>query len=305
MKLIVAGGTGFIGSRLVNQLLKANHSVTLLSRSQEKARAAFPGAHAFRWDAKNLSEWKETVSASDGVINLAGASIGDHRWTDEHKRAVMESRENSTNAIIRAIADSRVKPKVLINASAVGYYGNAPEGDVTEDHPKGEGFLAMVVERWEQVARGAEQYGVRVVTPRFGIVLGRNGGALEKMLLPFRMFVGGAFGSGRQWFPWVHIDDVVGAIIFALEHPSLSGPVNVAAPEHVTTKQFCTALGKAMHRPSWAPVPGLALKVLLGGQMAEELLLWGQRVVPKKLLEAGYRFKFAKLDEALRDIVVR
>jgi uncharacterized protein (TIGR01777 family) len=304
MKIVIAGGSGFIGSHLVKSLVSHGHQVTLLSRNPEAARDAAPaGVHVFRWDGVNPSEWKETIDGADAVYNFSGASIAE-RWTTSHKRAIMETREKSTDALVGAIADARRKPSVFVNSSAVGYYGNVPEGDVTEQYPKGEGFLAEVVDRWEKAARQAEQYGVRVVTPRTGIVLGRGGGALEKLLIPFRLFVGGPFGSGNQGFPWVHIDDVVGAFSFALTEKSLAGPFNLAAPQPVTTREFCKAFGKALHRPSWAPVPGIALKLMLG-EMAEETLLWGQRIIPKKLQEAGYTFKFAKLDEALGDIVAR
>jgi uncharacterized protein (TIGR01777 family) len=305
MRFVIAGGTGFVGSRVVRHLLSNNHSVVILSLRPERARAAFPAATVFQWDGRVLSEWKETISGADAVLNFAGVSIGEHRWTDSYRKAIVESRLNATNALVRAIADARTKPHVFMNASAVGYYGNVPDGDVSEEHPPGSGFLAMVVQQWEEAAGQARQSGVRVVTPRFGIILGREGGALQRMLLPFRFFLGGPLGSGRQWFPWVHIDDVIGAIEFVIHREAFSGPVNVAAPDHVTTKQFCAALGRTMHRPSWAPVPGIALKMILGAQMAEELLLWGQRVIPKKLLEAGYTFRFPKLEEALKEIIGR
>jgi uncharacterized protein (TIGR01777 family) len=191
---------------------------------------------------------------------------------------------------------------VLINQSAVGYYGNVPVLPVEEDHPAGNDFLSYVCTQWEGEARKAEELGVRVVLPRTGIVLAARGGALPRMLLPFKLFIGGPLGSGTQWFPWIHLDDEIGALIVALENDQLSGPVNLAAPESVTMKQFCTALGNALHRPSWVPVPGVVLKIALG-EMAGPLLLGGQRVIPRKLQEAGYSFKFPKLDDALRDVV--
>ena len=205
-----------------------------------------------------------------------------------------------TGAIVSAIGQARKKPSVLVSASAVGYYGHVEYGDVAETHSKGNDFLAAVCERWEQEARRAEAYGVRVITPRFGVVLEKEGGALKRLLLPFKLFLGGPLGSGKQWFPWVHRDDVIEIISFVLQNPKVSGPVNVTAPEPVTMKEFCTALGKALHRPSWAPVPAFVLRTILGEMSL--VVLTGQRAIPKKLLEAGYTFKYPQLTGALSAI---
>jgi uncharacterized protein (TIGR01777 family) len=202
---------------------------------------------------------------------------------------------------VAAIHRAGSRPSVLINASAVGYYGDVSDREVTEAHPRGPGFLAEVCEQWEKEAQAAESLGVRVVCLRTGVVLEKDGGALPRMLLPFRMFVGGPVGSGRQWFPWIHREDVVGIILFALTHPDLAGPINVMAPDAVTMTEFCRALGRAMRRPSWLPVPSVALKLIFGEM--SEILLTGQRAAPKKLLEAGYHFHHPKLDECLSAVL--
>ncbi len=303
MKIVVAGGSGFLGKALLKKLIEANHSVALLSRNPRAAQSNVPSSvQVEQWDAKSVGNWAQRIDGADAVINLTGESIGGKRWTAKQKEMILSSRIDSTRAVVEAIRQATLKPKLLINQSAVGYYGNVEVGNVTEDHPRGTDFLGEVASRWEVEARKAESLGVRVVTPRTGIVLDKNGGALQKLLLPFNLFIGGPLGSGRQWFPWIHLEDEINAFLFALENPKLSGPVNLAAPESVTMKQFCTALGKAMHRPSWAPVPGFVLKILLG-EMAGPLLLGGQKVVPEKLSEAGYKFRFPKLEEALSDIL--
>lgn len=301
MNIILSGGTGFIGSALLKQLAEATHRVVLLTRNPDTAKGvARDSVEVERWDVRSAGPWAERMNGADAVINLAGEPIA-KRWTETQKARIINSRIDATKAIIEAIASARSKPSVLVNASAVGYYGNVEHEDVTESYPKGADFLADTCARWEQEARAAEPLGLRVVLLRIGIVLEKDGGAFKKMLLPFKWFIGGPLGSGRQWFPWVHRDDVVGAVLFALENPSLSGPVNVAAPEPVTMKQFCAALGRALQRPSWAPVPAFVLRAALGEM--SEMLLGGQRVVPKKLIDSGYRFRYPRLDEALSAII--
>ena len=303
MNVLIAGGTGFLGRALIKKLINANHSIVLLSRSAHQSDTAVPShVRVERWDAKSAGNWSRRVNEADAIINLTGESIGGKRWTDRQKELILSSRIDSTRAIVESIRQADRKPHVFISQSAVGYYGNVPEEDLTEGQSPGNDFLARVCTQWEDEARKAESLGVRVVLPRTGVVIDKNGGALPRFFLPFNLFIGGPLGSGRQWFPWIHLADEIDALIFALENKNLSGPVNLAAPEHVTMKQFCAALGTGMHRPSWAPVPGFVLRILLG-EMAGPLLLGGQKVVPKKLTEAGFQFRFPTVAAALQDIL--
>jgi hypothetical protein len=299
MKILLTGGSGFIGKSLAEKLTADQHSVVILTRNPDKTRE-MRGVSVKHWDAKNVGDWASEVDGADAVLNFAGESIGGKRWTARQKENIIESRHNATRALVEAIRQARRKPSVLISASGVGYYGHVEQEEVTESHPRGEGFLPEVCERWENEAKAAEQFGVRVVRLRQGVVLERDGGALPRMSLPFKMFVGGYLGSGAQWFPWIHRADLVGIVRFVLAHGALSGPVNVVAPEARTMKEFCAALGRALKRPLWAPVPSFVLKAALGEM--SEMLLTGQRVVPAKLVQAGYQFKFSKLDDALSDI---
>lgn len=294
MKVVVAGGSGFLGRRLTAALAGEGHDVILLSRH---AAAPSHGVTAVRvWDGKTEGGWAADVAAAHAVVNLSGESIAGGRWTPERKDRLRRSRFESTSAIARVMA-ARNAPGVLVNASAVGYYGNVPSGDVTEETPRGTGFLADLSAEWESAAMQAAAGGTRVVLPRIGIVLDRTGGALERMIPFFRFFLGGPLGSGRQWFPWIHLDDVVGAVLFSLRTPAIAGPVNLAAPEPVTMREFAAALGRALGRPSWAPVPPFALRLLLG-EMAG-MLLAGQRVIPQVLMRNGYAFRHPRLEEAL------
>ena len=303
MKIVVSGGTGFIGSALLKRLLEAGHTLVLPTRNPAKARS-FDESRVIlvQWDGRNLGAWAKEAAGADTVVNLAGEPVVGKRWTDEQKSRILGSRVNATQAIVAAIAQAKRRPSVLVNASAVGYYGHVASGDVTESHPRGRGFLAETCEQWEKAAREAEKLGVRVVSLRIGIVLEKDGGALSKMIPPFQFFAGGPLGSGRQWVPWIHRDDLIGIILFALENKNLSGPVNATAPEPVTMRKFCSSLGKAMHRPSWAPVPAFVLRILLGE--SSEVLLTGQRAVPQKLKTVGYTFRYPELDAAL-DAVLR
>jgi uncharacterized protein (TIGR01777 family) len=300
MNIVVAGGSGFMGSSVVPLLRSEGHNVVVLTRAPARS-ARTEDAARVSWDGRTQGEWAVHVRRADAVINLAGESIGDGRWTASRKRRIVESRIDATRALLEAMMTGEKKPSVFINSSAVGYYGPVESGDVTEDHPPGAGFLADLCVRWEQEALAAGELGCRVVVLRTGVVLGEKGGALEKMLLPVRLYVGGPVGSGKQWFPWVHRDDVAGVILFALGNPALSGPVNLVAPGCVTMKEFCAALGAALSRPSWLPVPSFPLRVALG-EMAG-MILTGQRAVPSQLLRLGYQFRYPGVAAALAAVV--
>ncbi len=295
MHIVIAGGSGFIGRRLTTRLLEAGHTVATLSRRAE-------GQRAIPWDGRSSGPWTAEIEHADAVVNLAGENIGGGWWTSARKKRLMDSRIEATRAIVEAIRTASQKPSVLVNASAVGYYGDVPKGDCNEDRAPGRDFLAQICIAWEKEAMKAERYGVRVALPRTGVVLDPTGGALQKLLIPFRLFVGGPLGSGRQWFPWVHIDDEVRAIMHAITTPSLSGPFNIAAPEYVRMKDFAKELGRIMHRPSWAPVPGFVLKMILG-EMARPLVLSGQRAVSNKLQASEFKFAFPKLRAALENLL--
>jgi uncharacterized protein (TIGR01777 family) len=253
------------------------------------------------WNADAGGTWASVIDGADAVVNLAGENIGDKRWTAERKQRIIGSRLNATNALVQAIAKAKRKPSVMVSSSAIGYYG--PHGDeiVTEKDPAGNDFLAQTTKQWEEAAKQVEAHGVRLVLLRNGIVLEQGGGALKKMLLPFRLFAGGPIGSGKQWFSWVHRDDVVGLILFALQNKEVKGALNATAPEPQTMKDFCATLGKVMRRPSWAPVPAFVLKIVLGE--LSEMVLNGQRVVPAAAEKAGYKFKYRTSEPALSAIL--
>jgi uncharacterized protein (TIGR01777 family) len=298
MNVIVAGGTGFIGGPLVKHLTDEGHRVTLLSRNPA-AVGRHPLLEAEQWDAKTVGAWARRIDGADAVINLAGELIGGKRWTSGQKELILNSRVDATRALVEAIRRAAKKPKVLVSASAVGYYGSVEEGEVDEESPAGSDFLATVCRRWEEEASAAQ--GVRVVLPRIGIVLEREGGALPKLLLPFKLFAGGPLGSGRQWFPWIHRADLIRIFSLALSNEQLRGPVNATAPESLRVKEFCAALGTALHRPSWAPVPAFILRIALGEMST--IVLTGQNAVPRKLLRLGFTFTHTRAVEALRSIV--
>ncbi|MEK6375372.1 MAG: TIGR01777 family oxidoreductase [Acidobacteriota bacterium] len=290
MKIVVAGGTGFVGEPLVRRLLARGDDVAVLTRNPSKVRAGRP----LPWE-----EAGEAASA-DVVINLAGENVGGGRWTEARKKRIIESRVDATNALVEAV-NSRPDPRrTFINASAVGYYGLRGDETLDETSAPGEGFLAEVVKRWEELARRAEG-AARVVILRFGVVLG-PGGALGKMLLPFKLGLGGPIGSGLQWMSWVDRDDVLRMIEWAIDRQSASGIYNVTAPSPVTNREFTRALGRAIHRPAIMPIPAFALRIALG-EMADEILLGGQRIVPARAAAEGFTFAYPELDAALRHAV--
>ena len=297
MKILLAGGTGFIGRRLQAELRRSGDDVTLLVRSG--ASPGHEGTRAVRWDGREGGEWERALEGADAVVNLAGAPIAGWRWTAARRELLRRSRIDPTRAIVHAIRRASRPPSVLINASAVGFYGDVPEGEVTEETPRGSGFLPELCAEWESTAMEAERGGVRVVALRTGIVLAAGEGAMARMVLPFRLFVGGPLGGARQWFPWIHAEDVVGSILFLIRG-SVSGPVNIVAPHPVRMSEFARTLGAVLHRPSWLPVPSFFLRALLG-DMAR-VVLEGQRAIPAKLLQNRYPFRHPELAPALRDL---
>ncbi len=297
MKLVVAGASGFIGSVLCARLLGTGHTLTLLTRSAPRDTST--GTKRWlHWTPGMMGEWESAVDGADGVINLAGEPIAAKRWTHNQKRRLRLSRIDTTNSLVRAIIRTKQKPKFLLNASAVGYYGPRGDESISEEAEAGNDFLATVCREWEDEAKKAEKHGVRVIRLRTGIVLGRGGGALAKMIPPFKLLAGGPLGSGTQWMSWIHMEDEVGLIFHLIENPQASGAINATAPNPVTMKEFCQTLGIVMGRPSWAPVPAFALRLMLG-EMAE-MLLTGQRVVPAGAQKLGYQFRYPNLQEALQ-----
>ena len=297
MRLVITGASGFIGSALCDKLLAQGHALTLFTRGSP--RDANTGTKRWlHWTPGALREWDIALDGADGVINLAGEPIAEKKWTPTQRRRIEKSRIDATYSLVQACAKAKQRPQFLINASAVGYYG--PHGDemITEEIAPGNDFLSVLCRDWEEEAKKAEELGMRVVRLRIGIVLGHGGGALGKMALPFKYFAGGALGSGQQWMSWIHLEDLVGLIVQAIDDPRTAGPVNATAPNPVRNKEFCQTLAKVMHRPCWATVPGFALRMALG-DMAE-MLLTGQRVIPAVAEKSGYRFRYPTLEPALQ-----
>jgi uncharacterized protein (TIGR01777 family) len=296
MRVTVTGATGLIGSRLVAQLLERGDEVTVLSRDPEGTRSLLGDVATATWDPTGAAAPTSVLAGRDGVVHLAGEPVA-QRWSDMVKERIWTSREAGTRCLVAGLREAEPRPGVLVSASGVGYYG--PRGDerLDESAQAGDDFLAQVVKVWEAEAAAAAKLGLRVVLVRTGVVLDRAGGALAKMLPPFRAGIGGPVAGGRQYMPWIHLDDLVGIYLAALDGDDWSGPVNASAPEPVTNKEFSKALGRALHRPAFAPVPAFALRILYG-EMAE-IVTTGQRAVPKRALELGYAFRHPDLDEAL------
>ena len=307
MRVVVTGGTGFVGKALVASLAERGDEVVVLSRGGREGSS--PGARTrpgsvtvATWTPSATGEWTRRIDGADAVVHLAGAGVMDERWTDARKEVLRSSRIRSTELLADAIVRAERKPRVLVSSSAVGYYGTGT-GDRTvhDDAPPGTDFLATLCKDWEAAAERAKGAGVRVCHPRIGLVLGRDGGLLERMLPPFKSFVGGPVGSGEQYMPWIHLRDVVGAIEHAIATEALSGGFNLSAPEPVTMNTFAEALGQALGRPSRMRVPAFAVKLALGE--ASEAVLTGQRALPTRLVGSGYAFLFPELASALADLV--
>jgi uncharacterized protein (TIGR01777 family) len=296
VRVAVTGATGLIGSKLVAALRERGDEVTVLSRDPAKASAAL-GVGAEQWDPAGGEAPAAALAGRDGVIHLAGEPIA-QRWTAAAKERIRDSRVTGTRNLVAGLRAAEPRPRVLLSASGMDYYGARGDEEIDESAPPGEGFLAAVCVAWEAAAQEAAALGLRVAIARTAVALDPDGGALAKMLPPFKLGVGGPVAGGRQWMPWIHVDDIVGIYLAALDGEQWSGPVNAATPTPVTNAEFSKALGRALHRPAVVPVPGFALK-LLYGDMAE-VVTTGRRAVPKRPLELGYAFRHPDLDEALR-----
>jgi uncharacterized protein (TIGR01777 family) len=298
MRVTVTGATGLIGTRIVAALARRGDEVTVLSRDPQRARAQLgSGIEAVVWDALGEPAPTAALAGRDGVIHLAGEPVA-QRWSTAAKERIRTSREVGTANLVAGMRSVDARPRALVSASAVGYYGARGDEEVPESTPPGEGFLAEVCVLWERAAQAASELGMRVAVVRTGIVLDADGGALAKMLPPFKAGVGGPVAGGRQWMPWIHVDDLVGLYIAALDRDDWSGPLNGSAPTPVTNKDFSKALGRALRRPAVAPVPRLALRALYGEM--EQIVTTGQRAVPQRALALGYAYAHPDLDEALR-----
>jgi uncharacterized protein (TIGR01777 family) len=306
MRVLVTGGTGLVGSRLVGTLRQRGDEVVVLTRRPAVARDKLPpGCRVVEGDPVQPGAWAERVVDCDSVVNLAGESVFGRRWNEEFKARLRDSRVRTTENVVQALSRQPLTaagtPKVLVNASAIGFYGPHGDEEVTEETPPGDDTLARLCVDWEKAARAAEAAGVRVALIRIGVVLDRAGGALRQMLTPFKLGFGGPVGSGKQWVSWIHHQDLIGILTLALDQAEARGPINGTAPNPLTNKAFSRALGRALHRPSFLPVPGFALRLRFG-QVAE-VLTTGQRVLPRRALALGYRFRFPDIDAALRDVL--
>lgn len=304
MRIAITGGSGFIGRRLVARLLEQGDQVLVLTRRLEQARRILgesPNLKLLPYDPYQPQAWAAALEGYEGIVNLAGEPLASSRWTETKKKEIRRSRVETTQALVQALASLNQKPQVMISSSAVGYYGSHPAGEpLTETDPPAQDFLAEVCQAWEAAARSAEELGIRLAIVRTGIVLGPDGGALGQMLAPFQFFIGGTIGSGKQWLSWIHREDWVSLVCFLLEQGS--GVFNATATNPVQMEEFCRTLGQVLGRPSWLPVPELALELLLGE--AAQVVLTGQKVIPQAALQMGFTFQYPQLKEALRQILL-
>jgi uncharacterized protein (TIGR01777 family) len=306
MRVFVTGGTGLVGTRLVRRLKERGDEPVVLTRRPTVAQEKFAGqCSVVEGDPAQAGTWMDAVAECDAVIHLAGENVFGHRWNEEFKTLLRDSRIKSTANVVQALAKKPTAragtPKVLVNASAIGYYGVHGDEEVAEEMTPGDDFLARLCVDWEAAAKQAETHGVRVAMVRVGVVLDKEGGALAKMLTPFKMFVGGKIGSGKQWVSWVHHEDLVGIFLLPLDKPNACGPLNGTAPGPVTNQDFSKALGRALGRPSFMPTPAFGLRLMLGAVAG--VITTGQRVLPKRPTALGYQFKFPQIDAAFQDVL--
>ncbi|MES1245527.1 MAG: TIGR01777 family oxidoreductase [Acidobacteriota bacterium] len=305
MRVVITGGTGLIGRALARHLGAAGYDAVVLTRSLSRTGPLPPGVRAEQWDGLSGKSWSHLLDGETAIVHLAGEGIADGRWTEERKRKIRDSRVLSGKAVLEAIQSAPARPKALLQGAAVGYYGPRGDDEVVEGQPPGHGFLADLCVDWEASTAAAESLGVRRVVLRTGVVLAREGGALPRMAMPFKLMAGAPLGSGRQWLPWIHLADEIGAIRFLLEREDATGPFNLTAPKPVTNRELGDALGRALHRPN--PLQALGLGVpsplfrAMLGEMADAVLD-SQRVLPSRLLQLGYAFRYPDIDSALRDL---
>jgi uncharacterized protein (TIGR01777 family) len=301
MRVVITGATGFIGRTLCKAFYK-DYEVIALTRDATRAIKSVGNlAKVIEWDGRTAGSWFQYANGAFAIINLAGENIASGRWNELRKAGILHSRLDSSKAVIEVIKQIDKKPNVVIQASAIGWYGPRSDEPLDENSSPGKGFLASVCRNVESSAEKIEQLGVRCVVIRTGVVLGRDGGAFAKLIKPFRFYLGGHIGSGRQWLSWIHLEDEVAAIKFLMESEHLKGVFNLTVPQPVTMKEFCKILGKVLHRPAWLNVPAFAARLAFG-EMADEMLLSGQKVLPKRLLNSGFDFQYIDVEQALKDI---
>ncbi|UCH22377.1 MAG: TIGR01777 family oxidoreductase [Deltaproteobacteria bacterium] len=298
MNIFITGGIGFIGTHLSNFLLARGHHVTAVGTPVEQDRIIHPNFRYISGDASQEGAWQQELENIDAVVNLAGKTIF-KRWTRRYKQLLYDSRISTTRNLVAAMPEN--EKLVLCSASAVGYYGDRGDDILKEDDSWGDGFLAQIGRDWEKEALSATKKGIRVAIMRFGIVFGKDGGAMAKMIPAYRSFLGGPLGDGNQWFPWIHIDDLTAAVLFIIDHPELAGPFNFCAPDSVRNKELAKTMGKILKRPSSMPAPGFMIRLFLGE--FGSAILGSQRAVPDKLLKNGFTFKYPHLEDAIRQII--
>lgn len=303
-KILITGATGSIGQNLVQTLAARGDEIIVLTGNRKKAESKLPLVNKIiEWNYEQIDEWKNELNGVDAVVHLAGANLGAKRWNESYKRLCYNSRIISTGNLVEAIKSVERKPKVFISSSAVGIYGNRSDEVLDENSLAGNDFMTDICKDWEKEAEKVEQSGVRRVSIRTGLVLQKDEGVLKKLTLPFKFFIGGPLGNGRQWFPWIHIDDIVGIYIHAIDNVNLNGPINAASPEIVRMKDFAKTFGKVLKRPSVFPVPKIAMKIV-AGEVADYAVM-SQRTSVDKILNTGYKFRFENLEDALKDLLNR
>jgi uncharacterized protein (TIGR01777 family) len=300
MRAIITGGTGLIGRALAADLAADGHDVIVLGRSPARVTGLPQGVRAQGWDARSAKGWGNLADGADAIVNLVGESLASGRWTAERKQRIRESRISGGLAVVDAVRAAAKKPQVVVQSSGIGYYGPRGDEQITEEDTAGGDFLAQVCVDWENSTAALDGMGIRRPIIRSAVVFSNDALAFKRMVLPFKLFVGGPVGGGKQWLPWIHVADEVGAVRFLIEHPEANGPFNLCAPEPVTNCDFGRTLGTVIHRPSIMPLPGFALRAVFGELAA--VLLDGQRAVPERLLQLGYTFRFPKLVDALQDL---